>query len=487
MPSPSPRPCDAVRAVRADRADRAVRVRSAGPAGSFAAALVLAAPILAASAVTAPATAAPEEAEPDLAALLAEAVDLPEAGARAARAEELAELEVPLDAWLGAMAAFEPRAGEALGPGHHTLRADLVVEGRVESTELHLVVPPTTGDAPRGPRPLLVALHGAGGSGAQEVATWSGVAAELGALLLAPTEVADHLGYASTRREAHSVLEAIRWVRRRYDVDENRVWITGFSRGGHLCWDLALRHPGLFAAAAPMAGGPRLTLANGANTLRLIENLDGLPTLAMAGERDDPALIWTLNRIAALCERGEIADGRIEDVEVRLLPNTGHVFDARRREDWVAWFEARVRDPWASRVVRLSAREGESRRAWVEITAFDRDVEETFEPRITVRKGQELSQDEVRERVDELARERTAEVVVERRDDGVVEVEGENAKEIVLRVPPEWIDANGRVTVRAGGTKKPRATPSAEVLLRAFVESFDRTFLPVAEVTVKVR
>lgn len=423
-----------------------------------------------------------EPEEHDLDGLLAAAVDLEDPAARAERAEELAQLEVDLDDWLGACAAFEPRAGEALGPGQHTLRAELFVEGRVESTELHLVVPPSIDDAPRGPRPLLVALHGSRGNGGQEVATWRGVAAELGAILLAPTEAGANEGYASSRRESHSVLEAIRWVRRRYDVDENRVWITGFSRGGHLCWDLALRHPGRFAAAAPMAGGPRLNIGRGANTLRLIENLDGLPTLAMAGERDDPALIWTLNRIAALCERGEI-----DEAEVRLLRSTGHGFDPRPHEDWVAWFEARVRDPWADRVVRLSAREGESRRAWVEITDFGRDVEEAFEARITVRPGQELSDHELRERIDELARERTAKVVVERRDDGVIVVEGERTKEIVLRVPTDWIDEDGRVLVKSGGTKRPRVRPDAEVLLREFVESFDRTFLPVAEVEVRVR
>ncbi|QDU84588.1 Alpha/beta hydrolase family protein [Planctomycetes bacterium Pla163] len=419
---------------------------------------------------------------PFVAELLAEAVDLRDAPARLARAQELAARDdVSLEQWLAAARAFAPLAGPAREPGPYTERAELWVEGRAESTELHVVVPPDDGRT--GPRPLLVALHGAGGNGPQEAATWRGVAAELGALLLAPTEAGDNVGYASSTRESAAVLAAIRWARRHHDVDENRIWITGFSRGGHLCWDVALRHPGLFAAAAPMAGGPRLTLENGANSLRLVENLDGLPTLALAGALDDPALVWTLGRIGVLLERFEVSGA-----EVRLLDGTGHAFAPLAHADWADWFAARVRDPWPTRVVRLSARAGESRRAWLEIMAFGKDVEETFQPRITVRKGEELSDAELRTKIDELARERTARVVAERGDDGVVRIESENATEARLLVPAEWIDEKGRVAVKSGSsTKRLRTEPDVAVLLADFVEHFDRTRLPVAEVVVKLK
>jgi dienelactone hydrolase len=421
-------------------------------------------------------------ADPAHVALLAEAVDLRAASVRLARARELAARDdVTLEQWLAAARAFAPLATAAPEPGPHVARAELWVEGRVESTELHVVVPPHEGRT--GPRPLLVALHGAGGNGRQEVATWRGVAAELGALLLAPTEAGDNVGYASSTRETAAVLAAVRWTRRHFDVDENRIWITGFSRGGHLCWDLALRHPGLFAAAAPLAGGPRLSLSNGANSLRLVENLDGLPLLALAGALDDPALIWTLERIRELLARFEV-DG----AQVRLLDGTGHGFDPLPRADWADWFAARVREPWPARVVRLSARQGESRRAWVEITGFGRDVEETFQPRITVRKGEELSDAELRTKIDELARERTARVVAERGDDGIVRIQSENATAARLLVPAEWIDEKSRVAVKSGSsTKRLRTEPDVAVLLADFVEHFDRTRLPVAEVTVKLR
>ncbi|HVS39605.1 MAG TPA: prolyl oligopeptidase family serine peptidase [Gemmataceae bacterium] len=48
--------------------------------------------------------------------------------------------------------------------------------------------------------------------------------------------------------------EAMNSVKKRYPIDENRVAIRGFSMGGAACWDLAVHHPSVWAAAAPGAG-----------------------------------------------------------------------------------------------------------------------------------------------------------------------------------------------------------------------------------------
>ena len=40
-----------------------------------------------------------------------------------------------------------------------------------------------------------------------------------------------------------------------YPVDRSRVYVTGLSMGGYGTWDLAARHPELFAAALPVCGG----------------------------------------------------------------------------------------------------------------------------------------------------------------------------------------------------------------------------------------
>jgi len=41
---------------------------------------------------------------------------------------------------------------------------------------------------------------------------------------------------------------------KRFDIDENRIYLTGHSMGGHGVWNIGLQHPDQFAAIAPSAG-----------------------------------------------------------------------------------------------------------------------------------------------------------------------------------------------------------------------------------------
>ncbi len=44
-------------------------------------------------------------------------------------------------------------------------------------------------------------------------------------------------------------------VANEYKVDKSRIYLTGLSMGGYGTWDLAARHPEVFAAIAPICGG----------------------------------------------------------------------------------------------------------------------------------------------------------------------------------------------------------------------------------------
>jgi acetyl esterase/lipase len=50
------------------------------------------------------------------------------------------------------------------------------------------------------------------------------------------------------------VLETIRLACRDYPVDEARIYMFGVSMGGMGAWNMALRHPGMFAATTPVCG-----------------------------------------------------------------------------------------------------------------------------------------------------------------------------------------------------------------------------------------
>ena len=51
------------------------------------------------------------------------------------------------------------------------------------------------------------------------------------------------------------VVRAIRLAKERFNVDEERVYLVGDSMGGWGTWNVATRHPDLFAAIAPIYGG----------------------------------------------------------------------------------------------------------------------------------------------------------------------------------------------------------------------------------------
>ena len=49
--------------------------------------------------------------------------------------------------------------------------------------------------------------------------------------------------------------ELINEVAGKYNIDQSRIYITGYSMGGYGTWSAITRYPELFAAAAPICGG----------------------------------------------------------------------------------------------------------------------------------------------------------------------------------------------------------------------------------------
>ncbi len=111
---------------------------------------------------------------------------------------------------------------------------------------------------PDGPAiPLVIAMHGTGG---HEGTLFDGDAYKQGALKAAAEKhgmlVASPLGRGVTEYRGigeNDVFEVLEAVRSRYRVDPARIYLTGHSMGGTGAAYLALHHPDLFAAVAPLA------------------------------------------------------------------------------------------------------------------------------------------------------------------------------------------------------------------------------------------
>jgi len=409
--------------------------------------------------------------------LLARAVDLPTAAERKAAAVELAQREdVSLARWLEVMRDFGPT--RPIDPGARTTVVPLRLEGKTEQTEITVFVPGHY--EPQTPAPLLLALHGAGGDGRHEYRRWVETAEALGMIVVAPSDAKEEAGYAFTPRERALNLAVVRWARRRFRIDENRVHVTGISAGGHGTWDLGLRYPDRFASLAPMIGGPRLDTRGGQNNLRFIENAVPLAIRDLQGLEDDKRLIFNLRFAFKQLKRLGA-----EDASFLAFDDMGHAF----RFDAVDWkdFYARVRrKPRPRRVVHTCADRRLGAAHWVDITAVSREVREAFTPKVVAREWNALGDEGRRHHVLKAAAQRTARLEVTMAAPGVFEATSHGVKRFRLLLTPDMIHGQERVHVRWNGrVRKKKARPSKRVLLEHFVERFDTGFLPIAEVSVR--
>lgn len=409
------------------------------------------------------------------AALLARVVDSETPESRRALASKLAGKH-ELDVWLAAMREFGDF--EAVDAGTQHYEPTLRVLGKKTSIKLFVYVPESY--SPETPAPLLLVAHGTGGTGNQQHKSWKSAADKLGMLVLCPSATGANLGYTFTPEERAETMAALRWARRKFNVDENKIFLSGISRGGHLTWDVSVRHPDRFAALAPMIGGPRLSNSRGENSLRYVENVAHVPIRDLQGSRDDAHLLFNL-RLAF--ERLE--EYGAPDAELIEFPSLGHSYDFQA-VNWEEFLGSCERTSTPERVVRRAARLDEARAYWLEVTAFPKKIEEGFQLRVSAKKWRAMSDEEQRKTMQKAADDRTARIEMHMLGVGSFEGEGNDIKGFRILLTREMFESKKPVSVRFNRrSKKIRVKESSEVLLRDFAERFDRTFLPVAEAHFK--
>lgn len=130
--------------------------------------------------------------------------------------------------------------------------------------------------------PLILQLHGAGerGNGNEDLALvdingFSNMIkdAEYECIFIMPQCPLDSFWAA----KVESLLEFISQLKRKFNIDEKRIYLTGLSMGGYGTWFTAMAKPELFAAIAPVCGGG---MAWNASTLNM-------PIWAFHGSEDD--------------------------------------------------------------------------------------------------------------------------------------------------------------------------------------------------------
>lgn len=181
------------------------------------------------------------------------------------------------------------------------------------------------------PRPLIVCLHGASGSGEEYLWTWLRLAKSHGYLLLAPKSTEITWSVLRPEVDIASVAGAIDRVRAEYHVDRNRTFLTGLSDGATFSYLLAFLAPEYFAGVAPVAG----ELSQIAEPLLRKKEGRDVPVFVVHGRRDHIFPIETVRSTSGLLNRLGYA------IRFDELPDWGHAYPYRINEELVfPWFDA---------------------------------------------------------------------------------------------------------------------------------------------------
>jgi len=189
-----------------------------------------------------------------------------------------------------------PRRGQPPAP-------EPEAEAKDPSTEVLVRVP--EGYDPARRYPLILALHGKGGRGEHMLGYLQHVMSGGGAsgrpqggqdgtqqaranpldefIVAAPTDYRAGW-FNSPMEEAGDPPALLKELRRRYHVDTERVYVVGYSMGGHGAFTLATLYADEFAAAVPLAGTLYLPFQQ-AEPL-LLANVLNTPVLAVWGDKD---------------------------------------------------------------------------------------------------------------------------------------------------------------------------------------------------------
>lgn len=206
------------------------------------------------------------------------------------------------------------------------------------------------------PAPLLVYLSGGAGLAIDGVNTAEDILSKTDFLVLYP-QAAGYWWRAETARRFDAVLSQ---VLQRYNVDRDRIYLTGFSNGGTGALYFATLWPQRFAAVVSLMGAGQCNDQVKAG----LPNLENLPVLFVHGEND--------TRITPDCStttHAALTDLRPAiKPELKILPNRAHDITLESDDGLtLAFFKNKFRNPFPREVAVSLSDALAARSYWIEI------------------------------------------------------------------------------------------------------------------------
>ncbi|MCE9636977.1 MAG: hypothetical protein K8T90_14835 [Planctomycetes bacterium] len=227
-----------------------------------------------------------------------------------------------------------------------------------------------------GRKGLVIGLHG-GGAGAgdcgQAASAFGGAIGSLGFRGVFPEVLKKtEYGWTDPPDTERWVLDLIRAARRTWDIDPDRVYVTGHSMGGYGTWTYGSVHADLFGGLAAFAGAPTVYWKSGKKDVEAEGVLDGvLPNLRnlplfVYQSTDDKNVPRAANQFAVKELKAlHDADPGGWTYVYEEVTNRQHGFPEKGPEPGLEWATSHVRDPRPKKIVWQPSRDWKKSFYWV--------------------------------------------------------------------------------------------------------------------------
>jgi phospholipase/carboxylesterase len=175
--------------------------------------------------------------------------------------------------------------------------------------------------------PLVMALHGGSGHGRGFLWSWLRDARSRGAIVVAPTATGRTWALMGEDTDTPNLMRILEQVRQRWNVDAQRLLLTGMSDGGTFCYVTGFESASPFTHLAPVAASFHPLMAGMADA----ERLRGLPIYLVHG-----ALDWMFPvQVARQAQQALSMAGA--SVAYRELPDLSHTYPREINAEILDW------------------------------------------------------------------------------------------------------------------------------------------------------
>ena len=175
--------------------------------------------------------------------------------------------------------------------------------------------------------PLVTALHGGSGNGRGFLWSWLRDARSFGAIVVAPTATGSTWALMGDDTDTPNLARILDVLRSRYNIDPEKLLLTGMSDGGTFCYVTGLESASPFTHLAPVAATFHPLMAEMADAGRL----RGLPVYLVHGRLD-----WMFPVQVARQTR-EVLSAAGADVTYREIDDLSHCYPREMNAEILRW------------------------------------------------------------------------------------------------------------------------------------------------------